>query len=683
MGVMFAETFFASVGKLQPKEQAKAIAFVNKFQENPANPGSSLERLRTKSKNIWSGKITRDLRAILYQDGEHWALLYADHHDPAYRWAERRTVGRHPVTGVLQVVETVESVEQVQRIVEDAPEDAPATFEAHGDPYLLSLGVPEDWLPTVRKIVDDDQLLTVVASLPEEVGERLLDLAAGEFVTPPAPAAPDASPADHPDARRRFFVTDDLDELRQALEAPLHRWIAFLHPSQRNLAEGTFDGPVTVAGSAGTGKTVVAMHRARHLARQGNQVLLTSYVRTLCQNVQRSLALFCTPAELEPITVSTVHSQAMALVRKIEPDAHPATADEVNRLLDQMTAKHGGFEQRFVREEWEHVIDAQGVRSWSEYRQARRTGRGKALTMQERKSLWKVFGAVQSALSDSDKYDWPGFCRRAEALLKSGEVESPYTAVVVDELQDLKPPALRFLAALSSKHPENLMLVGDAGQSIYAGGFDLADLNIDVGDRSHVLRLNYRTTEQIRRSADAILEPVAGEIDRAESRSETRSLLRGPVPVLHGYDSEEDETAAAVTQVRTWLSDGLAPAALAVFVRTRKLAERVAGALQEADIKAHRLSDENSSPDGCVNVGTMHRAKGLEFKAVLLVGCHEGQLPNQAVLRSATDPQDQEEAVERERRLLYVAMTRARDELAITWTRTPSPFLAPLLDADS
>lgn len=682
MAVMFAATFFASVAKLEANEQVKAIDFVNRFQANPANPGMSLERLRTRSKNIWSGRITRDLRAILFQDGEHWALLYADHHDPAYRWAERRSVGRHPVTGVLQVVETVESVQETQGLAGTAAAAASPTFGDHDDAYLSSLGVPEDWLPTIRRVASEDELLAVVEKLPEDVGERLMDLAAGEFVTPPAPVKPDSSPAEHPDARRRFFVTDDLDELRHALEAPLRTWIAFLHPSQRDLAEGTFAGPVKVTGSAGTGKTVVAMHRARHLARLGHKVLLTSFVRTLCHNVQQNLALFCTPAELGRITVSTVHSEALAVVRRIERDAQPATDEEVGRLLDEMTSRHGTrFEPGFVRDEWEHVIDAQGIRSWAEYRSARRTGRGRALTMQDRKALWRVFGDVQSSLADRSKYDWPGMCRRAQELLEAGEVDSPYTGVVVDELQDLEPPALRFLAALAAKHPENFMLVGDAGQSLYVGGFALADLGIDVAGRTHTLRLNYRTTEQIRRSADTILGPVDHDRDGgAETRQQTRSLLRGPVPVLRGFPDDDAEAEAAVRQIETWLSDGLAPEAIAVFGRTRKLADQIAQRLQTASLAVQRLSDDKSSPDGCVNVGTMHRAKGLEFKAVLLVGCNDWQLPNRGVIRSATDPQDRDEAIERERRLLYVAMTRARDELVVTWRGKPSPFLAPMLE---
>jgi superfamily I DNA/RNA helicase len=542
----------------------------------------------------------------------------------------------------------------------------------------LSLGVPQDWLPTLRKVVNDDQLLIVVAKLPEEVGERLLNLAAGEFVTPPQPLLADASPLEHPDVRRRFFVTDDADEMRHALEAPLHRWISFLHPSQRKLVEGAFKGPAKVTGSAGTGKTVVAMHRARHLARAGHEVLLTSYVRTLCKNVERSLGLFCSPEELRRITVSTVHGQALAIVRKAEPNAQPAKPEEVEALLDRFAHEHApSFDRAFVGAEWSGVIEPQGIVSWPEYRKARRTGRGKALSVGDRKALWEVFGGVQAALAAKKIYDWPGMCRRAIELLEAGEVESPYAAVIVDEVQDLTPPALRFLATLAAAHPENLMLVGDAGQRIYPGRFGLSSLGVNVRGRSHVLRLNYRTTEQIRRSADKMLGQQTDDMDDGEEqRDKTRSLLSGPMPKLHGYENATAELEAGVTQVGAWLGGGLAPESIAVFARSRTIGKSIFDALREANIQCHHLvDDESASPSGAVCVGTMHRAKGLEFKAVLLFGCTSSQLPNAAMLRSIDDPQDRDDASERDRRLFYVAMTRARDELTISWSGAPSPFL--------
>lgn len=681
--VIIAPQLFAALGRLSANEQARVIDFINTFQSNPANPGISLERVtRARSKGLWSARVSRDIRAILHKDGDTWAILYADHHDPAYDWAGRRHIGRHSVTGALQIVESVETIREVERVVEVFVEpDAPPLLDKHDDEYLLSLGVPEDWLPTVRRVSDDDQLLVVCEKLPVDVGERLFALAAGDFVTPPKPVASDRPTTEAADTQRRFFVVEDAEGLAAALNAPMERWIAFLHPSQRALVERRFKGPAKVSGAAGTGKTVVAMHRSRHLARQGERVLLTSYVTTLCENIERNLEKLCTRAELEKITVSTVHKQALSIVKKVEPRVRPATDGDVNKLLDTLHVRYApAYDASFVRAEWDNVVRLQGIETWGDYRKARRTGRGRGLAVKERKTLWQVFGGVLDGLAQRQLRDWTGLCVRAEELLKSGELESPFSAVVVDEVQDLRPPDLRFLRALCERQPGNLMVCGDAGQRIYPGGFSLGALGIEVRGRSSVLRINYRTTEQIRRIADRLLGSSADDMDGgAEERKGTRSLLRGPDPVLEGFDTKEQERAAAVDRIQDWMRSGLRPQAIAVFARTGTQVKAVGEALTAGGVGWEALSEKEVGEGAGVHIGTMHRAKGLEFKAVLVVDCSEGVVPNSFALRRATDPQDREAVEAQELRLLYVAMTRARDELAVTWSGRRSPFLDELV----
>lgn len=677
--VILAPQLFDAIARLTANEQARAIDFIRTFQDNPAHPGLKLHPITaTRSSGMWSGRITRDLRAILHKDGDTWALLHADHHDAAYAWAERRDIGRHPVTGALQIVEAIETVREVERTIEvEATPDAPPLFAGHEDDYLLSLGVPETWLPTLRRVQNEDQLFTICERLPAEVGERLLSLAAGELVTPPAPVPADRPVLEAPDTRGRFYVVEGTEGLVAALQAPMDRWLAFLHPSQRALVERDFRGPARVSGSAGTGKTVVAMHRARHLARRGERVLLTSFVSTLCDNLARNLGKLCAPDERERITVSTVHKQALELLRRVEPDARPASDDDIAAWLDALRIRHApAHDPGFVRAEWENVIRLQGIGSWSEYRRARRSGRGRGLSVKERKLLWQVFGGVLDTMVERQRYDWPGMCQRARTLLAQGAVTSPFTAVIVDEAQDLKPPELRFLAALCAAHPGHLMLCGDAGQRIYPGGFSLAALGIDVRGRATILRINYRTTEQIRRLADRVLgDPVDDMDGDRESRAGTRSLLRGPQPVLRGYPDRDQELTAAADQVRAWLDSGLQPEAIGVFARTGGRVTAFGAALDGAGIPWRRLSDKSGAGAGAVHVGTMHRAKGLEFKAVLVLDASDGVLPSPGALRNVDDPLDREAALDRERRLLYVAMTRARDELCVTWSGAPSPFV--------
>jgi hypothetical protein len=680
--LLISDSFFPSTARLSAAEKARILDFITVFQSNPKHPSIELERVRgARDRNLWSGHITDDLRAILYKDGDTWAALIAGHHDETYNWAERRRVGRHPVTGALQIVETVETVQEEIRKVYVEPE-APPIFASHSEELLLSLGVPESWLPVVREVRNDDGLLTLTERLPHEIGERLLRLADGELVTPPTPISPTEPATNSPDTRERFAVLDDEIDLVAALRQPMARWIAFLHPSQRLLVERTINGPVKDTGSAGPGKTVVALHRARKLAREGKRVLFTTYIKTLAGNLRRTMALFASQEELDRVTFSTVHAAALAQVRVAETRARPANDGEVVAEVDRAARRLApDFDPTFVRAEWENVIQAQGIASWTEYRSASRVGRGKPLSTRDRKALWAAFESAQTSLAARHRYDWAMLCHRATELMREGRVGRPYDAVLVDEVQDLRPPELRFVRQLADAHPEHLMLVGDAGQRLYAGAFSLRALGIDVVGRSHVLRINYRTTEQIRRRADELLGDAGDDLDGGtESRKGTRSLVRGPEPVLRSLGSQTGETTALVESIRGWLDGGLTPPEIGVFSRTNAIASRLVDAFEAAGIPAARLGDrEDEDATDAVQVGTMHGAKGLEFKAVAVAGCADGVLPSAPALRSADDPQDRERILEQERRLLYVAMTRARDELLITWFGTPSPFLEPLL----
>lgn len=680
--VAILKQYFQAKVKLAPDEQELVDRFVIEFYDNPANPGTSLERVASGSPGVWSARVGRGIRAIIFKDGDTWALLHVDQHDPAYQWAANRKIGRHTVTGALEVVEAVETIRTVEKVITVLKQpDAPPLFDAHEDAYLLSLGVPQDWLPTLRKVRDDDQLMVVAEKLPQDLAERLFDLAMGKLVTPPTPVGLTEPVTASEDTRRRFYVVDGEDELRKVLAAPMEAWIAFLHPSQRSLVERDFNGPVKVSGSAGTGKTVVAMHRARKLAREGKNVLLTSFVTTLCQNIERNLRLFCTEDELSRIAVSTVHSVAHDLVRSREPFVEVASDDDVRAILQKIAGRESvEFEPRFLWAEWQRVVQAQGITTWDEYRDAARTGRGRPLNVKERKALWKVFGETQAELASRDKLDWPGLCNRARTLLETGAVERTFDAVIVDELQDLGSADIRFLKALCRNAGVDLILVGDAGQRIYPGGFSLQKLGIDVRGRSRVLRINYRTTEQIRRAADRVLGAEVDDMDGGtEPRTSTRSLLKGPEPTLRGFETRQAEEKGAVEQVRRWLDAGIEAETIGVFARTTKRLDSIGDELECADIRCCPLADAPGADDEGVRLGTMHRAKGLEFRAVLVLGCAKGELPNERAVKDIDDPKDREEAEARERRLLYVSMTRARDEVCVSWAGEPSPFLSELV----
>jgi hypothetical protein len=215
-------------------------------------------------------RVSRDIRLIVHRTAASLLLCYVDHHDHAYRWAERRKLEIHPKTGAAQLVEIRETVQEIliPAYVEAAQPALPKVrlFEHVAEEALLSYGVPAEWLPDVRQ-VSEDTLLTLADHLPSEAAEALLELATGGKPPIAPPVATGTDPFDHPDAQRRFRVMHNVEELQRALEYPWEKWTIFLHPAQRQLVERDYGGPARVAGLAGTGKTIVALHRAVFLAR--------------------------------------------------------------------------------------------------------------------------------------------------------------------------------------------------------------------------------------------------------------------------------------------------------------------------------------------------------------------------------------------------------------------------------
>ncbi|PKN59373.1 MAG: DNA helicase UvrD [Deltaproteobacteria bacterium HGW-Deltaproteobacteria-14] len=688
--MLLSRDLFAQLATLAATEQAQANAFIARFQENPAHPGIQLHRVQNPhGDGVWSARISQDLRAILYRDGDHWLLLHVDHHDDAYRWAERRRTGRNVQTGTFEIVD-IQEVERVrERVITRTVTQDPPRFAAHSDDYLLSLGLPPEWLPLAREVRSEDDLATLCCdpTLAPDVSERLFNLGLGDLVVPPTPIAPDQPVTAAPDLSRRFYAPEDADALARALAAPLETWITFLHPDQRDMVARDFSGPSKVSGSAGTGKTIVAVHRAHYLAQTGERVLLTSFTKALCRSVERLLDLLCDATTRERIVVRTVKAIAYDIVdaagsrRPTLLTTNAEVRSRLHRAIADAPAVPWPFD--FIEAELDHVIMPQGITTWPEYRSARRIGRGTGLGAAQRKALWQVFSIFLAAMRVANEYTFPTLSTAAAEALATGQ-HSPYTAVIVDEVQDLSVPDIRLLVALTTAHPGHLMLVGDAGQRIYPGGFSLVRLGVETRGRSRVLRVNYRTTHQIRRAAEQVLGHTVDDFEEGtEDRHGTRSVMTGPDPSLVPASNVAEERRVACQTVSRILAAGHASEEeIGVFAHTHAELNALQSALLAAGHDVCRLDPNEPARDDRpgVRMTTMHNAKGLEFKAVIVHGVGADRLPTRRALLMP-DPQDRDDAIARERRLLYVAMTRARDDLTVTWTGEPSPFLADLLRA--
>ena len=364
---------------------------------------------KAKDKNFWSVRVNDDIRLIVHKSEISLLLCYVGHHDKAYDWAERRRLETHPKTGAAQLVEIRETVQEILiPTYVEAPKPAaaklPLLFAGMVDDDLLAYGVPPEYLSDVHQI-DEDNLLSMADRLPAEAAEALLELATGGKPLPPQPGSPTRNPLDHPDAQRRFRVMSSVEELQRALEFPWDRWSVFLHPEQRQLVERDYTGSARVSGSAGTGKTIVALHRAVFLARsnQNARVLLTTFSHMLANALRTQLRRLISnePRLAERLEVHSINATGERLYKSHFGQinlAAPEVVQELLRVASERGEKHK-FSVRFLLTEWEQVVDAWQLDTWEAYRDVARLGRKTRLPEAQREILWAMFEQVREGLA--------------------------------------------------------------------------------------------------------------------------------------------------------------------------------------------------------------------------------------------------------------------------------------------
>ncbi|MDD4195346.1 MAG: UvrD-helicase domain-containing protein [Syntrophorhabdaceae bacterium] len=687
MEFRIADTFTDSLSRLNGEEQKAVKTTAFDLQMNPGNPGMKFHKLdKAKDRNFWSVRVDSDIRLIIHRTGTGMLLCYVAHHDAAYRWAERRKLEIHPKTGAAQLVEVRERVEEiiVPKYVEvESSPTRPPLFANIPNEELLKYGVPPEWIDDVRA-VDEDTLLTIADHLPAEAAEALLNLATGITPEVAQPTIPGADPFAHPDAQRRFRTMNNVEELERALEYPWEKWTIFLHPAQRQLIERDYNGPARVSGSAGTGKTIVALHRAVHLARSKSsaRVLLTTFSETLANALRTRLKRLISnePRLGERLEVHAIDSLGQRFYETNIGRPHIATRELIRQMLEEASGDVQGlrFSQHFLLTEWEQVVDAWQLTTWEAYRDVLRLGRKTRLKEEQRVILWSIFEKVRSCLAER------GVVTRSDMFsqLASHFVQNqhlPFDYAVVDESQDVNVAQLRFLAALGGNRINGLFFAGDLGQRIFQQPFSWKALGVDVRGRSRTLRINYRTSHQIRMRADLLLGPELSDVDgNIEDRRGTVSVFNGPDPVVKTLNSQEEEVEVVGRWLRDRIDDNMVPHEIGIFVRSTDEIGRARRAAESANIPYKILDDHVETVSGHISISAIHLAKGLEFRAVAIMGCDDEIIPLQKRIEMVVDDADLEEVYNTERHLLYVACTRARDYLLVTSGDTPSEFLDDL-----
>jgi superfamily I DNA/RNA helicase/mRNA-degrading endonuclease RelE of RelBE toxin-antitoxin system len=705
MEFRIADTFSDSLARLTGEEQKAVKTAAFDLQLNPSQPSLQFHKLaKAKDPNFWSIRVSRDVRLIVHKTGTSLLLCYVNHHDEAYQWAERRKVETHPKTGAAQLVEIRERVQEIAIPkyveVEAKPKAKPPLFSAISDEQLLAFGVPREWLGDARN-ANEDSVLDLAEHLPAEAAEALLNLATGGTQRTPPHVAPSvhayARSADidaaakvseptldafnHPDAQRRFRTISSQEELERAFEYPWEKWTIFLHPAQRQLVERDYSGPARISGSAGTGKTIVALHRVVHLARANpeTRLLLTTFSETLANALRSKLRLLISnePRLGERIEVHAMNSIGRRLYEVNLGKLQIANSETICQVIEEVSNASQGnrFSLHFLRTEWEQVVDGWQLDTWESYRDVSRLGRKTRLKEPQRALLWSMFEDVRSKLRSKGVITYSGMFNRLASHFE-GDARSPFDFVVVDEAQDVSIAQLRFLAALGAGRPNKLFFAGDLGQRIFQQPFSWKALGVDVRGRSTTLRINYRTSHQIRVQADRLLGPEVSDVDgNIEDRRTTVSLFNGPLPSVKIFETAEEESKAVGEWLKARTNEGVQPHEVAVFVRSSAELDRAKSAAKHAELRAKVLDDNVETAIGRISIGMMHLAKGLEFRAVAVMACDDEIIPLQERIETVVDDADLEDVYNTERQLLYVACTRPREYLLVTSVAPASEFL--------
>jgi len=693
--------FLDAFSQLPKQIQAKTSAFIQKFKQTPTSSGLNYESIQQAADpNLKSLRIDQAYRAIVRKpdSGNAYLLLWVDKHDDAYAWAQRKICKVNPESGALQIIDVEAASALENELSSHRQPQTKGRFDQIRDRHLLRLGVPEEMLGAVRATVTDDDVDKLLPRLPEEAADSLLMLASGyaledvlNLQAPSKVVAIDTTDIERAleqvDSQRRFHVITDDDELLEMLAAPLDKWRVFLHPSQRRLVNNDWHGPVRVLGGAGTGKTVVAMHRAKWLVEKRftdakDRIFFTTFTRNLAVDIEANLRKICSPELMRRIKVENLDSWVTAFLKTEGVPIRVAYGDELDELWQQAFALGIIYPENFYKDEWKQVIQPQNITNAQAYFKASRVGRGTRLNRMQRAAVWPVFEEFRALMKQKGLKDREDAMYDACSLLqRKSDSDRPYCSIIVDEAQDMGPADFSLIRDLvpASGGGNDIFIVGDPHQRIYGRQVVLSRCGIEVRGRSRKLRINYRTTDETRKWATALLAGLTmDDLDGgSDDLTDYRSLMHGAAPWIQGFSCFEEEVEFIHGELQKLEAAQIPLSSICIVVRTNTLAKNYSSQLSQLNIENRSISRsqaDNPALPG-VRVATMHRVKGLQFEYVFLAGLTHDHLPPQAALSRTADQTARNAILKAERCLLHVSATRAKQGVFVTYHGKPSELL--------
>lgn len=713
----FDRDFLGTLQDLEPSEQSRVIAAIVKYTKSPSHTSLNSEQLRGRAgqKRLWTIRASQELRILLARQGGLTVFLRAGHHDAIYRLAQQSAF-------VVPAVDAPGLISTVRQPAFDEDTASTRPTLQKRPPTVERRSIVEHW--TAKELEQTGFIESEVSKLRLATQDTLLDVwpeleedqDKWELIWKCCEGKPETVLQGHllPDDeaenvrfREAIIQRGALaglsslltpEQVERLMSAPIEEWMIFLHPEQRALVDRRFNGPARVRGAAGTGKTVVALHRAAKLAERYDTnapnkrppVLFTTFIKSL-PPVLENLYLRLPNRVARGVEFINVDRLANQLCReaghrlRLDPNAATQRFNRAYNVVVSPNTPLDGQTREYLREEIDDVLKARGVESLDDYLRLERTGRKLGFTASMREQAWALHQEYNRLLSEAGLEDFRDVLRRARDIARGRE--PMYRAAVIDEAQDLSLVALQLVDALTSdsngeRPPDSLFLVGDGAQKIYPGGFTLAQAGIDVRGNSAVLRVNYRNTREIIAAAMACAgsEPVDDLGDtflRGEAEAEAQREGIKPFLVCAG-DVQRQINYVAERVRRLCSTADVAKSDIGVFVAHNNVVHRTISGLNREGIQSESLASFSGYPSGRLKVGTFHRAKGLEFKVVFLLGISADVFPGPRK-RGQTEA-EYEERRTLEMSQLFVAMTRARDGLFILCDEEPSDVLYEALD---
>ena len=663
--------------------QKKVLEFQKKFRENSKSEAINLESIYTfKDNQLRTARIDQKYRAIIRvpETGESYYMLWVDNHDEAMDWAKNKVFLWNDNLHAAQIF-TSYDVEEAPKIGVDN-----SLYGKYSDIDLTSIGVPEQLLALTRTITSFEDLDKVEKFFPTDAFENLFYLADGANIEilkaeirEGINANSEQISKDESFNNKRFFVEADDELLEEYLNGDLSKWQIFLHPSQRKLVESNFNGSVKVTGGAGTGKTVVALHRLKYLANietagDSRKIVFTTFTNALTSNLSKLIdKMGVNPSKYELINIDGLVKK-LALENKLirETDRIFDLYQSKSSLVfveDLLESNLSEFDAGFLNEEIQKVIFFNNINSLEEYLNSSRIGRGKPITRKQKMDIWGLFEHYQATKKECKYFDRTEIFNLVSNFYSKNQ-HKPYKYVIADEIQDLSNVELRLLRSLAEEKPNDLFLVGDPLQQIYTKQTNFTKSGISIrGNRSKKLRINYRTSDEIKKLAiQAIKDEQFDDFDgKEENLDGYLSLFHGQNPVYEIFKTKDEEVSFVIDLIKLQKQNGLEFKEMALGFRTKDGKKEFKTALHKEKIPYFDSSSESGNVDG-VSLSTFHSLKGLEFKMLVLCDVNNRTCPLTFENLSKYTPIEKSAYLKSEKSLLYVAISRAISILYITGT---------------